>query len=76
LSSRSERNPGFDYYTGIVFEGSTANWAGEICSGGRYDHMIGRYGKECPSTGFAIDIEAADGAERQGTCARRCMSTF
>jgi ATP phosphoribosyltransferase regulatory subunit len=59
---------GFDYYTGIVFEGFTANLGYEICSGGRYDHMIGRYGKECPSTGFAIDIEKLQMAlERQGT---------
>jgi ATP phosphoribosyltransferase regulatory subunit len=59
---------GFDYYTGIVFEAFTSNLGYEICSGGRYDHMIGRFGAECPSTGFAIDIEKLQMAlERQGT---------
>jgi ATP phosphoribosyltransferase regulatory subunit len=58
---------GFDYYTGIVFEGFTANLGYEICGGGRYDHLIGRFGEECPSTGFAIDIEKLQMAlERQG----------
>jgi ATP phosphoribosyltransferase regulatory subunit len=59
---------GFDYYTGIVFEGFTANLGYEICGGGRYDHLIGRFGEECPSTGFAVDIEKLQMAlERQGT---------
>jgi ATP phosphoribosyltransferase regulatory subunit len=59
---------GFDYYTGIVFEGFTLNLGYEICGGGRYDHLIGRFGEECPSTGFAIDIEKLQMAlERQGT---------
>jgi ATP phosphoribosyltransferase regulatory subunit len=58
---------GFDYYTGIVFEGFTTNLGYEICGGGRYDHLIGRFGEECPSTGFAIDIEKLQMAlERQG----------
>jgi ATP phosphoribosyltransferase regulatory subunit len=58
---------GFDYYTGIVFEGFTTNLGYEICGGGRYDHLIGRFGEECSSTGFAIDIEKLQMAlERQG----------
>lgn len=58
---------GFDYYTGIVFDGFTRNLGYEICSGGRYDHLIGNFGEECPSTGFAIDIEKLQMAlERQG----------
>jgi ATP phosphoribosyltransferase regulatory subunit len=68
---------GFDYYTGIVFEGFTANLGYEICSGGRYDHMIGRFGEECPSTGFAIDIEKLQLAlERQGTLRPRPQVDF
>jgi ATP phosphoribosyltransferase regulatory subunit len=58
---------GFDYYTGIVFEAFTSNLGYEVCGGGRYDHLIGRFGDECPSTGFAIDIEKLQMAlERQG----------
>jgi histidyl-tRNA synthetase len=59
---------GLAYYTGIVFE--IFDRKGEfraICGGGRYDHLIGRFGDECPSTGFAIDIEKLQMAlERQG----------
>ncbi len=68
---------GFDYYTGIVFEAFTANLGYEICSGGRYDHMIGRFGEECPSTGFAIDIEKLHMAlERQGALQPRTQADF
>jgi ATP phosphoribosyltransferase regulatory subunit len=68
---------GFDYYTGIVFEAFTSNLGYEICSGGRYDHMIGRFGAECPSTGFAIDIEKLQMAlERQGALQSRLHVDF
>jgi ATP phosphoribosyltransferase regulatory subunit len=49
---------GFDYYTGITFEGFTPTLGYRVCSGGRYDHLLGRYGPEDPATGFAIDLEA------------------
>ncbi|RMF93070.1 MAG: ATP phosphoribosyltransferase regulatory subunit [Nitrospinota bacterium] len=59
---------GFDYYTGVVFEGFTSHLGYGICSGGRYDHLIGKFAEECPSTGFAIDIERLILAlEKQGT---------
>lgn len=49
---------GFDYYTGITFECFTPNLGYRVCSGGRYDHLLGRYGSDDPATGFAIDLEA------------------
>jgi len=49
---------GFHYYTGITFEGFTSNLGYGVCSGGRYDHLLGCYGPSNPSTGFAIDLEA------------------
>jgi ATP phosphoribosyltransferase regulatory subunit len=49
---------GFDYYTGITFEGFTPYLGYRLCSGGRYDHLVGRYGPDAPATGFAIDLEA------------------
>lgn len=49
---------GFDYYTGITFEGFTPYLGYQLCSGGRYDHLVGRYGPDDPATGFAIDLEA------------------
>jgi ATP phosphoribosyltransferase regulatory subunit len=49
---------GFDYYTGITFEGFTPHLGYRLCSGGRYDRLLGRYGPDGPATGFAIDLEA------------------
>ena len=49
---------GFDYYTGIMFEGFTPNLGYQLCSGGRYDHLVSSYGPPDASTGFAINLEA------------------
>ena len=47
-----------DYYTGLFFEMFSTGMAYPIGRGGRYDNLIGRFGYECPSIGFAIDIES------------------
>ena len=49
---------GFDYYTGITFEGFTPYLGYRVCNGGRYDHLLGCYGPQDAATGFAIDLEA------------------
>lgn len=53
-----------DYYTGILFEGYAANQGFSICNGGRYDGLLAQFGRPCPATGFAIQmdslLEAAD----------------
>ena len=48
---------GLNYYTGVIFEGFVAGVGEELCGGGRYDTLLGRYGYEAPATGFAINIE-------------------
>lgn len=48
---------GFDYYTGIVFEGYTSTVGAPICGGGRYDGLLGQFGWDVPATGFALDID-------------------
>lgn len=48
---------GFDYYDGIVFDVFAPGVGAELGGGGRYDHLIGRFGKELPSTGFALDVD-------------------
>ncbi len=48
---------GFDYYDGIVFDVFTDGIGVEIGGGGRYDHLIGRFGRNLPSTGFALSVE-------------------
>lgn len=47
---------GFDYYTGIVFEVRCGD-AGSIAGGGRFDELVGIYGKPTPSVGAAGGIE-------------------
>lgn len=49
---------GIDYYTGIFFEIFSPGIPYPIGRGGRYDNLIGKFGYECTSTGFAIDIES------------------
>ena len=53
---------GFDYYTGVRFQGFVAGAAEPVLQGGRYDDLLGRYGRPSPAVGFAIDVEAAAGA--------------
>jgi ATP phosphoribosyltransferase regulatory subunit len=48
---------GFDYYDGIVFDVFAEGVGRELGGGGRYDHLIGRFGRELPSTGFAFDVD-------------------
>jgi ATP phosphoribosyltransferase regulatory subunit len=47
---------GFDYYTGIVFEVFAKGLGYALGGGGRYDGMLGKFGYDCPSTGFAFDL--------------------
>ena len=45
------------YYTGITFEALTPGLGFPVASGGRYDHLIGRFGRSIPSTGFALNVD-------------------
>lgn len=49
---------GFDYYTGMRFAAYAQGAPEAILRGGRYDELIGRYGRPARATGFAIDLEA------------------
>jgi histidyl-tRNA synthetase len=48
---------GLDYYTGVVFESFLADLPdiGSVCSGGRYDNLVGLYSKE-PLAGVGASI--------------------
>ena len=51
---------GLDYYTGVVFESLLADLPdiGSICSGGRYDNLVGLYSRESlPGVGASIGID-------------------
>lgn len=46
-----------DYYTGIVFEGYAADLGSPLVSGGSYDHLLKRFGREATATGFAVKMD-------------------
>ncbi len=48
---------GFEYYDGLVFDVFADGVGCELGGGGRYDHLIGRFGRDLPSTGFAVDVD-------------------
>ncbi len=47
-----------DYYTGLFFEIFHDGVAYPLGRGGRYNNLIGKFGLDSPSTGFAIDVES------------------
>lgn len=47
----------YGYYTGIIFRGYTYGTGDAIVKGGRYDHLLEKFGKESPSIGFAIVVD-------------------
>ena len=47
---------GFDYYSGVHFEVYVAGLGAPMGGGGRYDHMLARFGYDCPATGFSFDV--------------------
>ena len=51
---------GLNYYTGAIFEVKAKDFAiGSICGGGRYDNLIGDFGRDVSAVGFAVNVEAA-----------------
>jgi len=48
---------GMDYYTGVTIEGFSPGLGFSICNGGRYDELIGLYGRPLPAVGFGIGVE-------------------
>lgn len=55
---------GFDYYTGVRFAAYAGGAPDAVLRGGRYDELLGRYGRAAQATGFAIDLEAVAQAQR------------
>lgn len=47
----------YGYYTGIIFRGYTYGKGDAIVKGGRYDHLVEKFGKKSASIGFAIVID-------------------
>ena len=47
----------YGYYTGVVFRAYTYGTGDAIVRGGRYDNLLGKFGENTPSIGFAIIID-------------------
>jgi ATP phosphoribosyltransferase regulatory subunit len=45
------------YYTGAVFEVYDAALGAPLGGGGRYDDLLGRFGRPLPACGWALDVE-------------------
>jgi len=55
---------GFAYYTGTIFHAYAAGTGDAVASGGRYDELLARFGRDMPAAGFAVDLDRAGEALR------------
>lgn len=46
-----------DYYTGLVFRGYAKGAGAPVLSGGRYDNLLGAFGRPAPAIGFAVYVD-------------------
>jgi ATP phosphoribosyltransferase regulatory subunit len=49
---------GLDYYTGVHFEVFVSGAGRAAGAGGRYDELMGRFGRPMPAVGVSIDLDA------------------
>jgi len=56
---------GLNYYTGIIFKGFTYGIGFPVFSGGRYDNVVGQFGREMSATGFSLGINLIMNALRR-----------
>jgi ATP phosphoribosyltransferase regulatory subunit len=60
-----------DYYTGLVFRVYARGLGFEVGGGGRYDTLLGRFGRPFPAVGFMLGLDRVDLLlEREGGSAR------
>ncbi|MDQ0340856.1 ATP phosphoribosyltransferase regulatory subunit [Caldalkalibacillus uzonensis] len=45
------------YYTGVFFEIYASGLGFPLGSGGRYDHLVGQFGRPAPATGFTLKVD-------------------
>ncbi|MBP1757277.1 MAG: hisZ [Firmicutes bacterium] len=48
-----------NYYSGIIFKGFTYGLGFPLFSGGRYDQLVGNFGRDLSATGFSIGLNFA-----------------
>ena len=63
------RSPRLGYYTGAMFEVYDPQLGEPLGGGGRYDDLLGRFGRDLPAVGFAVGVDrlhAALAGEERG----------
>lgn len=55
----------YGYYTGIIFRAYTYGTGDAVVRGGRYDHLLEKFGKNTPSIGFAVILDELMSALRR-----------
>ena len=70
----------YGYYTGIIFRAYTYGTGDAVVRGGRYDHLMEKFGKRTPSIGFAMIIDeimsALSRQKIQVTCGTTSLIVF
>ena len=62
----------YSYYTGIIFNVFTYDIGEPIASGGRYDRLVGQFGKDAAAVGMAIVMDKLQIAlSRQGLLTKK-----
>ena len=46
-----------DYYTGIIFQAYIPGSGEAVLLGGRYDHLLARFGETLPAVGFGVNVD-------------------
>ncbi len=47
----------YSYYTGIIFNAYTYGTGDALINGGRYDNLVGQFGKNAPAIGMAVVVD-------------------
>ena len=55
----------YDYYTGVTFRVYTYGTGDAVIKGGRYDNLLGKFGKDEPAIGFAVMADELLNAMKQ-----------
>jgi ATP phosphoribosyltransferase regulatory subunit len=53
-----------EYYTGAIFQVYDPAHGTPLGSGGRYDELLGQFGRALPAVGFALDVDRLHAASR------------
>ncbi len=58
----------YKYYTGIIFRAYAYGMGQPLATGGRYDNLMGYFGKDSPAIGFVVSVDhLLAGLSRQGS---------